>query len=323
MAWTGRWSNGGGKHKKVPNVTDSIQRKLLARLVCVCICFSIYGASAEDAVDYRKGYVDGPFGQIHYHTAQPSLGAGDKTPVAFFHQNPRSAEEYRPLLEVVGRGRLALAFDTPGYGESDRPELPPDMTQIATAMAIALQGLGYGADGKGQVDEFGFHTGTFIAAELSILRPDLVRRIILSGIPYFAEEERLKRLAGLPRDMRLTEDGARILGRWAPIVNRRAEGVSLERAARIFVEHIHSLDKYWYASNAVWSYVPADRLPMIAQPILVLQPHESLTDATLKARRELIPNADLVELPHVIDDVFDTGPEDIGAALTKWLDSPR
>lgn len=287
----------------------------------VSICFCICGASADGGVNYRKGYVDGSFGQIHYHRAQPSRGSSDKTPVVFFHQNPRSAEEYRPLLEVVGRSRLALALDTPGYGESDRPESPPDMTEIANAMAIALQGLGYGPGGKGPVDVFGFHTGTLIATELAILRPDLVRRIVLSGIPYFSEEERLKRLANVPRDMRLTEDGARVLGRWAPIVNRRPKGVSLERAARIFVEDIHSLDKYWYGYNAVWSYALANRLPLIAQPILVLQPHESLTEATLKARRELIPYADLIELPNVVDDVFDTGPEEIGAALTKWLDS--
>lgn len=286
-----------------------------------CVIFS--ASATADSVIYKKGYVDGTVGQIHYHSARPIQAETDKTPVVFFHQNPRSAEEYRPLLEVIGRSRLAIAFDTPGYGESDGPDSPLDMAAIAAAMTAALRGLEFGPSGRGQVDAFGFHTGTLIATELAILAPDLVRRVVLSGIPYFSEESRLERLAKVPRDLRLTEDGARVLGRWAPLVQRRAEGVSLERAARMFVEDIHSLDKYWYGYEAVWSYDLPKRLPKIAQPILILQPHESLTEATLKARSDLIPHADLVELPTIVDDVFDTGPEEIGTALASWLDAPK
>lgn len=299
-------------------------RALPARsLIATLIAFvSVAVAAEQTSVVYKKGYVEGPFGQIHYHSAKPGHSPMSRTPVVFFHQNPRSAEEFRPLLQVVGRSRLAIAFDTPGYGESERPAEPPNMTEIAAAMAAGIQALGLGEAGEGPVDAFGFHTGTLIAAELAISRPTLVRRVVLSGIPYFSEERRLEQLARVPRDLRLTEDGARVLGRWAPIVQRRAKGVSLERAARIFVEDIHSLDKYWYGYEAVWSYKPAEQLPRISQPILVLQPHESLTEETLQARTDLMPHADLIELPNIVDDVFDTGPEEIGAALARWLDSP-
>ncbi len=298
------------------------KRSPIALTLLLSACLFTCNATADEGVSYKKGYVDSLYGQVHFHRAQPISGPGDITPIAFFHQNPRSAEEYRPLLKVVGRDRVAIAFDTPGYGESERPDAPLDMTQIAATMATALRGLGYGG-GKGQVDVFGFHTGVPIGSEVAIQHPDLVRRVVLSGIPYFSPDERRERYANLPRDKTLTEEGSRILGRWAPLVNRRAEGVSLERAVRMYVEDIHSLDKWWYAYNAVWSYVPEERLPLITQPILVLQPHESLTERTLKARTELIPHADLIVLPTIVDDVFDTGPEEIGAALTGWLDSPK
>ena len=297
-------------------------RLLTPLAVFLSIFFFTYGTAADEGISYKKGYVDSLYGQVHFHKAQPIAGPGDKTPVVFFHQNPRSAEEYRPLLNVVGRDRVAIAFDTPGYGESERPDAPLNMTQIAATMATALKGLGYGSD-QGRVDVFGFHTGVPIGSELAIQHPHLVRRVVLSGIPYFSPEERQERYANLPRDKTLTEEGSRILGRWAPLVNRRAEGVPLDRAVRMYVEDIHALDKWWYAYDAVWSHVPEDRLPMITQPILVLQPHESLTERTLKARTELIPHADLVELPDIVDDVFDTGPEEIGAALTAWLDAEK
>ena len=279
-------------------------------------------ALAEDGVIYKKGYVDGPYGQIHYHSARPSGGDSTKTPLVLFHQNPKSAEEYRPLLEVVGRDRLALAFDTPGYGESDRPESPPDMAGIAGAMADALDALGYGKDGKGPVDVFGFHTGVFIASELAIIRPDLVRRVVMSGIAYYTPDARAERLANLPTDKSLHEDGTFIMNRWYLIVINRSDGVPLERAAKVFLEDIHSLDKSWFAYHAVWTYAPEERFPLVKQPVLVLQPHELLLAQTRKAKNEALPDADMIELPEITDDVFDTGSEEIGSALTTWLDTP-
>lgn len=279
--------------------------------------------TAENSVIYKKGYVDGRYGQIHYHSAQPANSARDKPPVVLFHQNPKSAEEYRPLLEVLGQDRLALAFDTPGYGESDRPGYPPSMTDLSGAMEDALVAMGYGDGGLGPVDVFGFHTGVYIASELAITRPDLVRRIVISGIAYRDEKTRADILANLPTDKRLPEDGTFIMNRWYLIVINRAEGVSLERAAKIFLEDIHSLDKSWFAYNAVWTYAPEERLPLIKQPILVLQPHEMLLDETRKARNELMPNADLIELPDITHNVFDTGSKEIGSTMTAWLDSPQ
>ena len=280
-------------------------------------------ASAEDGVIYKKGYVDGRFGQIHYHAARPDSGDGDKTPVVFFHQNPKSAEEFRPLLEILGHDRLAMAFDTPGYGESERPDSPPDMTEIAGAMEDALVALGYGDGGKVPVDIFGFHTGVFIASELAVQRPDLVRRVVMSGIAYYPEEARAERLAGLAADKSLPEDGSFIMNRWNIIVVNRSEGVSLDRAAKVFLEDIHSLDESWYAYKAVWTYKPEDRFPLIKQSILILQPHEMLLDKTRQAQRELMPDADMIELPNIVDDVFDTGANEIANAMTTWLDAPQ
>lgn len=299
------------------------KQSYLAAVLGLCSALLATGATAEDGVIYKKGYVDGPYGQIHYHSARPEFGDGDKTPVVLFHQNPKSAEEYRPLTELIGRDRVAFAFDTPGYGESDRPDSPPDMVGISGAMADALEALEYGEGGKGKVDVFGFHTGVFIASELALRRPDLVRRVVLSGIAYRPQEYRDERLASLPKDKPLPEDGTFVLSRWYLMVTNRPEGVSLERASKIFLEDIHSLDKSWYAYDAVWTYKPEDRFPKITQPVLVLQPHEMLTQQTLNAQRELLPKSDLIEIPEITESVFETGPEEISTALTTWLDTPK
>jgi pimeloyl-ACP methyl ester carboxylesterase len=65
----------------------------------------------------RKGYVDGPWGQVHYHVVKPARDAG-RTAVVFFHPNPFSAIYFDYTLEALGTDRVAIAFDTPGYGQS-------------------------------------------------------------------------------------------------------------------------------------------------------------------------------------------------------------
>src|SRR4051812_7989427 len=58
----------------------------------------------------RKAYVDGPWGQVHYHYVEPRTRSS-KTPVVFFHPNPFSGGYFDYTLEELGKDRLAIAFD--------------------------------------------------------------------------------------------------------------------------------------------------------------------------------------------------------------------
>src|SRR5690348_2858832 len=75
----------------------------------------------------RKGYVDTPEGQIHYITA----GSGG-VPLILLHQNPSSARMWEAVIPgLAARGRQVVAFDTPGYGNSDAPAEEPDIPYYA------------------------------------------------------------------------------------------------------------------------------------------------------------------------------------------------
>ena len=272
--------------------------------------------------NYQRGYVNGRFGQIHYHRAWPDAEGNGNTPLAFFHQNHKSAFEYDLLLREMGRDRESLAFDTPGYGNSDGPPSVPTMADFAGAMADALDGLGFGADGKGGVDVFGLHTGVLIATELALTRPDLVRRIVMSGIPYRSPEKRREILDSLPRDKKLTEDGAWIMDCWRVLVAERSKDVPLKRAARVFVEAIHPLDRHWYAYDAVWSYPLEERLPRLTHPVAILQTHELLLEDTRRARAELLPHAHYVEIPEVQVNILDLAWRQFAREMRLWLDLP-
>ena len=272
--------------------------------------------------NYQRGYANGRFGQIHYHRAWPGAEDSRRTPLAFFHQNHKSAFEYDMLLREMGRDRESLAFDTPGYGNSDGPDRVPTMADFAGAMADALDDRGFGAKGKGPVDVFGLHTGVLIATELALTRPDLVRRIVMSGIPYRSPERRKETLESLPRDRKLTEDGAWIMECWKVLVANRSKDVPLDRAARVFVEAIHPLDKHWYAYDAVWSYPLEDRLPILTHPVAILQTHELLLEDTRRAHAELLPQAHYVEIPEVQVNILDLAWEQFAHEMRLWLDGP-
>lgn len=301
---------------------------MLARKSGWFVLLSLLGlASMARAADMaepplRRGYVDGPFGQMHYFIARPAGAGQGRTPVVFFHQNPKSGLEYEFLLRDLARDRVVIAIDTPGYGGSDRPSAPPTMEQLASSMAEALEALGYGKRGGGKVDVFGFHTGAYIAAELALSRPDLVQRVVLSGVAFKSPEERQKLLDALPTDYSFAEDGTRLLNRWHRIVIQREPGVSLQRAQRLFHEDVKALGYWWFAYRAVWNWPVEERLPRLVQPVLIVEPHEMLLEDTRRVHRELLPRAAYVELPEIRAEsrVFETGAPLIAREMRRWLD---
>ena len=75
--------------------------------------------------------------RVHYITA------GNGPPLVMFHQSPRSASEYIPLIEEWAKHFTIIAPDTPGYGQSDPLEITePDMTDIANAQMTFLKTIG-------------------------------------------------------------------------------------------------------------------------------------------------------------------------------------
>jgi len=297
-------------------------------LFCCTLASQAAQAEPNEAPQYRykRAYVDGPFGQMHYHIAAPAKGVSTHAPIVFFHQNPKSGVEYEFLLKEMGKDRIAIAIDTPGYGESDRPPAPPTMEQLSAAMGDALDAMGDYGKGKkhGKVDVFGFHTGAHIAAELALQRPDLVGRVVLSGIAYMSDEERAKRMEALPQEYMQPEDGTRMLNRWHRIVIQREPEVSLERAQKTFVEDVHAIGYWWYAYNAVWPYPIKERLPKLTQPVLIVAPHDMLINETRLAHKEALPHATYVELPDVRQEsrVFETGWPQFAREMRQWLTQP-
>jgi pimeloyl-ACP methyl ester carboxylesterase len=79
------------------------------------------------------------------------------------------------LIDELAAGRRVIAFDNAGVGGSTgtTPHLVEHMAHDAIAFITAM--------GFSQVDTLGFSIGSFIAQDIALIRPDLVRSLILAS----------------------------------------------------------------------------------------------------------------------------------------------
>jgi pimeloyl-ACP methyl ester carboxylesterase len=267
----------------------------------------------------RNGYTDARFGQLHY--LEGRAVAPTRRMLILLHQNPSSSEEYRHLLADMAQDRRVIAFDTPGFGMSARPDRPLAIADYAAAFAEGMAAMGVDEP----VDLFGFHTGAFLAVELAALLGDQARHIALSGIPFRPEAERRERLEQIHAVQPPTDDGDAIFARlrwlWDFTVAQRTPGIAIDRAAQIWAERAKPLHRYWWPYEGVWTYPVEQRLAQIAQPVLIVQPHEPLLEHS-KAAAALIPDARIMELPGMVRDIFEPagGVARIARALRAFYD---
>ncbi len=264
----------------------------------------------------RRSYVDGPYGQVHLLAGGPE--EGDPPPLYLLHATAYSSQPFIPLMERLARTRRVIAPDTPGYGGSDAPPEMPPFERYADAFIDLVERTA--GSGRPPVDVFGYHTGVLIATEAAARRPDLIRSLVLVGIPYYVGEERAERRAVLAARADLTEDFGQFRERWHYFITDRTPGLSLERAYLCFVDELRAYPRHWWAHEALFDYEPQERLARVGCPVLVLNPDNALARPSRDASR-ILPQARVVELPGLTNAIFDRGPEVLAGEIERFLEA--
>jgi pimeloyl-ACP methyl ester carboxylesterase len=128
----------------------------------------------------ERSFIVTPSGRIHI----ASTGSG--APVLLLHQTPRSWDEFRDVLPLLGRHYRVIAMDTVGYGDSDPlPDGKASIENWATAAHQLLVALGVG-----RAVVVGHHTGAAIAVEIAAAYPKHVAALVLSASPYVDKARR-------------------------------------------------------------------------------------------------------------------------------------
>jgi pimeloyl-ACP methyl ester carboxylesterase len=119
-------------------------------------------ARAANGIDYA------------YRDTGPTGSGG--VPLVLFQHFRGNLDNWDPaLIDALASARRVIAFDNTGVGGSTgtTPSTVEQMAHDAIAFIAAMD--------LGQVDLLGFSIGSFIAQQIALTRPDIVRRLVLAS----------------------------------------------------------------------------------------------------------------------------------------------
>jgi pimeloyl-ACP methyl ester carboxylesterase len=277
-------------------------------------------ASPDSAPAIHRAYVDMRYGQLHYRIAVPPKGTKLKIPLVMLHQSPLSSLEFGPLIAEMAKDRVTIAIDTPGQGQSDGPKDVPSIEDYALAIDEALKTLGYGPNHP--IEILGNHTGTFIAAELAIMEPKMVRKMALIGVYVVPEERRLKAVARLD----MPTSSAEFFDHFCalmPVMKKYYDGQGRQDAdwGPMLADSIRPLVRREYGHQAAYAYAEKvrERLPLVTQPVVLMAVDDGIGQPT-KDSQPFFKHATLLDLPQFPEGAFYTHTAEIAAILRQQLD---
>ncbi len=271
-------------------------------------------ADSQQRPREARAYFENRFGQLHVHNAIPGGGGFDEaTTLLCLHQSPATGRVFRGFARLAAATRSVYCPDTPGFGESDPPPQLPSIAEYASAIGDFIDVMRFR-----QIDILGYHTGSAIAVELAIAKPQVVRRLVLVAVPLLNSEERAA-FQRSPWPIPPAEDGSHLLAEWQRSQRWRGPGVSLELLAQSFATKLYNGPNASWGANAVMNWPARERLARVKQPTLILRPKDDLWDATARSR-EVLPSARLVDLPHHGHGVFEVAPEVIADIALPFLE---
>jgi 3-oxoadipate enol-lactonase len=218
-----------------------------------------------------------------YALGYDQAGGGDATPIVFLHGVGSDKSVWRPQLEHFAKERRAIAFDYPGYGESD--PAPEDTTRddYAAAILSAMSELGVG-----RAHVCGLSLGGVVAIAIHAAAPDRCPSLILADT--FASHPDG---AAIYQRSLAASDNLRVLAESRVDVLLAQPADSAVRSEVIATMARIDPAGYRIGAEAVWLADQRERAAAIRVPTLVLCGAEDrVTPAALSmALMRLIPGA--------------------------------
>jgi pimeloyl-ACP methyl ester carboxylesterase len=133
----------------------------------------------QSTTDAQAGYADDPIGRVAagngIEYAYHDLGTGE-VPLVLLQHFRGNLDNWDPaLIDDLAAGRRVVTFDNRGVGGTTG--MTPSTIEAMAHDAIAfVQAMGFN-----QADLLGFSIGSFVAQEIALIRPDLLRRVVLAS----------------------------------------------------------------------------------------------------------------------------------------------
>lgn len=212
------------------------------------------------AIPVDRAFVPTKSGRIHIATA------GQGFPVLLLHQTPRSWDEYRDVLPLLGKLYRVIAMDTLGFGDSQ--PLPMDENSIERWAVGAFDLLD--ALGIDRAAVVGHHTGAVVAMEMAASHPERLAALVLSSCPYIDATRRVAHTGKRVIDeVERQPDGSHLTELWQrrqPFYPRD----DTDLLERFMVDALKAGPLAVGGHKACNDYAMETRTPLITSPTLVI-----------------------------------------------------
>ncbi len=255
----------------------------------------------------RRGYADGPFGQVHYRDT------GSGRALVLIHQAPQSSKQFTNLYEPLHeQGIRAIGVDLPGFGESDPMTFVPTIEDWAAVVPAVLDHLGIV-----EADIAGHHTGAMVATEVALQFPDRVRRVVLNGPFPMDAERRRDLLDGMGRrevEFEYPADGSHLKDSYDIRFELYGDDADPRTITRYTIDKFAGYSPFWTGHHAAFIYDHGASIARLEHPTLILtNTGDQIYDEALMVREQR-PDFAYVELDGGGIDVVDQ-------LTTEWVSS--
>lgn len=211
----------------------------------------------------RRGYVDGPFGQVHFR----QIGTGPA--IVLLHQAPMSSAQFDNVYAVLAaHGLQAIGIDMPGFGQSDPAPGVPTIGDYAQVVVPVLDALNLQT-----VAVLGHHTGALVATELALQAPDRVSALVLNGpLPLTEDERQAFMVGGHQWELAYTAmPGAAHMKQLFDIRHQFAgDSVPLARISDYVVQALGGKGVFWHGHHAAFQYHHDLAMALVTQRTMIL-----------------------------------------------------
>ena len=168
-------------------------------------------------------------------------------PLILLHMSPNSGVIYELFQGLMSKDRFVVAPDTPGFGESDAPLFPPSIENYAECIEELIDHFHIS-----EVDIMGYHTGSQIAVEVALKKPQAVKHIVMVSAPLYTLGERAVRHArNLPLFVR--SDGVHLSERFSGLWKFYGSNVPDKIIARNFCASLRGGPSSWWGHRAAFT----------------------------------------------------------------------
>ena len=237
----------------------------------------------------RKAYVDAANDQIHYLYSN-----GKGIPLLLFHRTPASSVIYERMMKKMMGSRPIFALDTPGFGESFNPEGMPSVIEYRDWFCEAIDNLGISS-----FHIYAHHTGTHIATEIAVYWKNRVQSLMLNGVAYLTEKERLEFAKKILPATRPDEDGRYLMETWK-IIKSLFPLFDRDLVHSEFIGALRAMDGRDQAFRAIWDQEFTKVLRQVECPVFAMSAANDFFAGYLDRIKENIPSARIALLGNAI-----------------------